>query len=582
MSFIGDEFSPAKGAGFQAQSANVADALGGGQLEQSYANTQSGLNQQQQFINALQGQNGIGNQSSVFAQQQALANQLGAQSRGEGPNPANAQLAQATGRNVEQQAALMGSQRGASANAGLMARQASMRGGDIQQQAAGQAATMNAQQQLAAQSALQQQQSMMGGMATQQVGQQAGAISNYNQFAQNQNSAYLNALAQRNAANVGMQQNINTTMGGIAGINAQGQWQTTGGLMKGLSSAASMMGGGGGGGGAAGAAPAAMAHGGMVHKYAIGGEVPPQSFVATINGPSLASANVSGGAGFSSPTFDSGMTNAIGDAAKSLAKKQPINKTPPGPTQGQNGNKNESVNAFGDPTDWRGAAANTSLADYTPGTGHSDVSGAEGPTVQEPVNMSMNNSPMMARGGQVRRYAEGGEAEAAPPQQQAQPDVQQQQAAPLQESQPVQSQSSTQIESSKPESFAASALSSGNVAADVSGGASFSSPSFDSGMKDAFTPPSSGGGGGGGGGGGSSSMMSMLPMLAMAASRGGPVPGKAQVHGDSLKNDKVKAMLSPGEIVIPRSITQGPNAVDKSAQFVQAILAKNGRGKKNG
>jgi hypothetical protein len=34
---------------------------------------------------------------------------------------------------------------------------------------------------------------------------------------------------------------------------------------------------------------------------------------------------------------------------------------------------------------------------------------------------------------------------------------------------------------------------------------------------------------------------------------GGLVPGKAKVEGDSLKNDTVPAMLSPGEIVVPRT-----------------------------
>ena len=36
---------------------------------------------------------------------------------------------------------------------------------------------------------------------------------------------------------------------------------------------------------------------------------------------------------------------------------------------------------------------------------------------------------------------------------------------------------------------------------------------------------------------------------------GGMVPGKASVFGDSLKNDVVPSLLSPGEIVLPRSVT---------------------------
>lgn len=54
----------------------------------------------------------------------------------------------------------------------------------------------------------------------------------------------------------------------------------------------------------------------------------------------------------------------------------------------------------------------------------------------------------------------------------------------------------------------------------------------------------------------------------------GKVPGKASVKGDSVKNDKVPAMLSPGEIVIPRHITMHPNAPDLAAKFVELELHK--------
>lgn len=60
----------------------------------------------------------------------------------------------------------------------------------------------------------------------------------------------------------------------------------------------------------------------------------------------------------------------------------------------------------------------------------------------------------------------------------------------------------------------------------------------------------------------------------LAASKGGHVPGKAKVHGDSYSNDNVPAMLSPGEIVIPRHISQGPNAAENSKRFVQAIMSR--------
>lgn len=99
-------------------------------------------------------------------------------------------------------------------------------------------------------------------------------------------------------------------------------------------------------------------------------------------------------------------------------------------------------------------------------------------------------------------------------------------------------------------------------------------------------PPSSGGSSGGSSG--ASSMMSMAPLLLAALNKGGPapvvgeqlaakgkmVPGKPKVQGDNLKNDVVPAMLSPGEIVIPRSIAQHPDAPSRAAAFVQAIQAK--------
>ncbi len=72
---------------------------------------------------------------------------------------------------------------------------------------------------------------------------------------------------------------------------------------------------------------------------------------------------------------------------------------------------------------------------------------------------------------------------------------------------------------------------------------------------------------GGGGGGG---LMSMLPLLAMLE-KGGGVPGKAKVKGNNLKNDQVPALLSPGEIVLPRSVTQAPDMEKKAIEFLRHI-----------
>lgn len=92
----------------------------------------------------------------------------------------------------------------------------------------------------------------------------------------------------------------------------------------------------------------------------------------------------------------------------------------------------------------------------------------------------------------------------------------------------------------------------------------------------------------------SSAPMDNGPGLGLAYSRGGSVnkpittqklakgkmvvPGKAPVKGDSPVNDTVNAKLSPGEIVIPRSIVDGDNAPMEAAKFVAAILTHNRHG----
>lgn len=52
---------------------------------------------------------------------------------------------------------------------------------------------------------------------------------------------------------------------------------------------------------------------------------------------------------------------------------------------------------------------------------------------------------------------------------------------------------------------------------------------------------------------------------------GGQVPGESQVPGDSETNDTIDAKLSPHEIVLPTSVTQGPNPTQDAAQFVGGI-----------
>ncbi len=261
---IGGE-SDDRGAGFQAQTANIVQPSTAAQANQAYNQTQAGLSQQQQFINSLQAQNGIGNQQSVFNQQQQLAQALQNQAMGLGPNPAQDALNAATGTNVANQASLMAGQRGAGANAGLIARQAAQQGAATQQQAAGQSATMQAQQQSAAQQALQNQQQNLAGLANQQVGQQANAITGYNQAAQGQQGQILGGIQGQNNANVSMVSNTNNANSGIAQQNANNTAKAQGGLLNAAGSVASLVG---------------LAHGGEIpsHLYSMSEIYHPGSF----------------------------------------------------------------------------------------------------------------------------------------------------------------------------------------------------------------------------------------------------------------------------------------------------------------
>lgn len=284
-------FGGGGGAGYNPQAATIVNPATQEQANEQYGNVNTGLNTQADFLRQLQAQNGLQNQSNVYNQLQGVAN-------GTGPNPAQAQLAQATGANVANQAALMAGQRGSSANTGLMARQAAQQGANIQQGAAGQAATLQANQSL---NALQG----MGNMANQQAGQQANATQGYTQNALAAQQNILNSIAAGNNARVGMQSNINNVGGGIAQTVASGQMNMIGNLAGAAGSAA-------GGlfsnsGNSATASPAtqtstadwmqspttgtsnvALAGGGMVPKYAAGGGVALSQLDPTLATPSIA------------------------------------------------------------------------------------------------------------------------------------------------------------------------------------------------------------------------------------------------------------------------------------------------------
>jgi hypothetical protein len=104
--------------------------------------------------------------NSTFGQEQQLANQLGMQAKGLGPSVAQVTAEQQAGQNLQNQMAMLGSQRGSSNPA--LAQQAALRAGsDAQQQAAQQAVLGRTQEALGAQA---NQANLLGAMNQQAQG----------------------------------------------------------------------------------------------------------------------------------------------------------------------------------------------------------------------------------------------------------------------------------------------------------------------------------------------------------------------------------------------------------------------------
>jgi len=304
----------AQGLSFQAGSVPIQTPVTSDQATTAYNQAQTGLTNQANFLTALQGQNGIGNQSSVYNQLQGIAN-------GTGPNPAMAALNQATSANTADQAALMAGQRGAGSNVGLIARQAAMQGGANQQAAAGQAATMQAQQSLGALNQL-------GGLATQQIGQQAGATNALSGAQQSEQQTLLGGIGQQNAAAVQQQANQNNVNGQMAQAGAAAQ----GGVFSGIA-------GGLGIGGAA-----THYKGGLIEQnYAVGGPVRQKFANGTPNNPVNSNYNASAAQAIgSAPTVTLAPPVSQANAAASAAPKYTAPATSqssnqPGQSLGQSG-----------------------------------------------------------------------------------------------------------------------------------------------------------------------------------------------------------------------------------------------------
>ena len=197
----------------------------------------------------------------IYGQQGTLNGMLMSQANGGGPNPALSQLHQTTDQNIANQFAMA---QGMGGNQAGAARNAMNQAGALNQNAAGQAATMRATQQLGAE-----------GQLGQQLGQQSAQANQMTQFylGQGMNLAQAQQQAQAQMQGLNVQQNLGIqgmneqNNAAIQGINAgayQNQNQQAsgilGGVLGGVSSVATM-------------GLAHKARGGLIPGYDDGGQV---------------------------------------------------------------------------------------------------------------------------------------------------------------------------------------------------------------------------------------------------------------------------------------------------------------------
>lgn len=559
------------GIGNQTQALQQQQGLAAGLAANNGAsNLGDAYNQQASLVGALQGQGGIANQSNVFNQQQALASQFQGVANGTGPNPAQMQLNQATATNVANQAALMAGQRGAGANVGLIARQAAQQGAGIQQQAAGQAATLGAQQQIAGMQGLQAQQQALGqtaasqisnqagqqaqlaniaaqqvsaqqaqqnavaNLATQQVGQQAAATTGVNQTVQSEQQNLLGGIAANQNAQVGNATGQSTANTAIQVQNSKAQQGILGGVFGGAGSFLAKGGVVGSDGKAQPSKPPTAPH-----RYADGGTIPPPApgqpssatgrflFGSAPAGPTLAP--LGGFQNLGSSRDDSNPVNAgTSELTKGVIRqaKGYFNSEPSGSI--------DIGSQFNGMPQQANLGVNTNLGqglpqNYVPG-------------------QTQFNGGLQAPGGQPESFGLNSNVDFG------------------QGPTSIDSISSGELPEAGAEGAAAGEASTAGEGATAAEGAEGAEATEAAGGIESL-----------------GSLGEVAAILAkggkvpsQALKQGGGVPGQAAVKGakDSYSNDTVPAMLSPGEIVIPRSITQGPNAPQRAAEFVAALQAR--------
>lgn len=511
----GNTGSGAAGVGFQANSADIINATTKDQADAQYDSANQAIQQQADFLRAVQAQNGLGNQTNVY-------NQLGQVAQGQGPNPAQAQLAQSTGANTANQAALMAGQRGSSQNVGLLARQAAQQGGANQQQAAGQAATLQAQQSLNALSA-------QGQMATNMVNNQSNATAALTGATQGEQGQVLGAIQGQNNANVGITSNQNTANAGLANTVAGAQQSFLGSIAGGIGSAFSMAEGG--------QIPTGAAKRPM---FATGGDVgttPLQSAPQSRIGK-----------------FFQGVKDSGPQASQQTPAQQGASQT--GSALGSFGAKGAKAayNYFNTPS---ATPTGADMASKLNPAGSSrplePMEDSQGPQIQEP-------------GGLQTVDAEGNFA-SAPESAATDADVGYTEAGQAGEAGEGAEAAEAGEASEIGEGAEAAELADVGEAAEVvalSGGGKV--PALLS-PGERYLPPKA---------------VAKVAKGADPMKEGKKVPGTPKVKGakNSYANDTVKASLDEGGIVLPRSVTQHKNPEWAAHAFVRGIMAKNRQGLK--
>lgn len=442
---------------YTAGAAPIQQGTSTGQLNNAYTGVQGALGQTQGITNTLTP--GVGQGAAT---ESTLSGQLANEAVGGGPNPAQSALNQQTGQNIQQEAALAAGQRGAGANAGLIASQNAQQGAATQQTAVGQAATLEAQQQLNAQTA-------EANLAAEQIGQGTAAVNSLNNVQQGEQTILQGANTAANNAAVSSQSSVNAANAGVAENNSKQTTSLLGSVPGGISSLAAL-----------------FAKGGMV-KMDKGGNV-----------------------------LDANARNHIAPHNFALpGGRYPIHD------ESHARNALARVSQYGTPEEKSKVRA--AVHKKYPGIAEKK----------------------MAKGGKVKGYDDGGDVQA-----------------------PV-------IAVDDPTKYGSGSL----------------APSKMEGSGFAPGAPAIGGLQGADYGSRPSSYVGQFlasnaePMCAggdpALMTSGGPVAAQNSSEqptksGDSLDNDKVPTMLSAGEIVIPRHITQSANAPALAAQFVAQTLKKKG------